>query len=53
MVTIAADSFGTEPSIGILRAATRTRYTLEREDERAGRVRVHVPRIGYVLKATI
>lgn len=49
-VTIAADSFGTEPSIGILRAATRTRYTLEREDERAGRVRVHFPRIGYVLK---
>lgn len=51
-VSIAAESFGTEPSVGILRAATRTRYTLEREDERAGRVRVHFPRMGYVLKAT-
>lgn len=49
-VMISADSFGTEPSIGVLRAATRTRYTLEREDERAGQVRVHFPRIGYVLK---
>ena len=49
-VTVAAESFGTEPSEGILVAATRTRYTIAREDERAGRVHVHFPRIGYVLK---
>lgn len=49
-VTIAAEAFGTEPTEGILRAATRTRYTLEREDERAGVLHVHFPRIGFVLK---
>ncbi|MFP5324276.1 MAG: glutathione S-transferase family protein [Gammaproteobacteria bacterium] len=49
-VTVAAESFGTEPSEGILVAATRTRYTIAREDERAGKVHVHFPRIGYVLK---
>jgi hypothetical protein len=32
-------------------AATRTRFTLRRMDERAGEVHVHFPRIGYVLKA--
>jgi glutathione S-transferase len=32
-------------------AATRTRYTLERHDARAGTVRVHFPRVGYVLRA--
>jgi glutathione S-transferase len=50
-VTIAAEAFGQEPTEGILRAATRTRYTLERHDERAGTVHVHFPRIGFVLKA--
>jgi glutathione S-transferase len=49
-VSIAADAFGTEPTEGILRAATRTRYTLERQDDRAGRLHVHFPRIGFVLK---
>ena len=49
-VTIAAESFGTETTEGTLRAATRTHYTLERHDDRAGRVHVHFPRIGYVLK---
>jgi glutathione S-transferase len=49
-VSMAADAFGTEPTEGILRAATRTRYTLEREDDRAGRLHVHFPRIGFVLK---
>ena len=49
-VTVAAESFGPEPTEGILRAATRTRYTLEREDARAGRLHVHFPRIGYVLR---
>jgi glutathione S-transferase len=50
-VTIAAETFGQEPTEGILRAATRTRYTIERSDERAGTLYVHFPRIGFVLKA--
>ncbi|MDM7950622.1 glutathione S-transferase family protein [Hydrogenophaga sp.] len=49
-VTIAAEAFGTEPTEGILRAATRTRYTLERSDDRAGLLHVHFPRVGFVLK---
>ena len=50
-VTVAAESFGTEVTEGILLAATRTRYTLQHTNERAGTVRVHFPRVGYVLKA--
>ncbi|WP_372658056.1 glutathione S-transferase family protein [Hydrogenophaga sp.] len=49
-VTVSAETFGQEPTAGILRAATRTRYTLERQDERVGRVHVHFPRIGFVLR---
>ena len=49
-VTVAAESFGQEPTQGTLLAATRTRYTLRREDPRAGTVHVHFPRIGYVLR---
>ena len=49
-VTIAAETFGPEATPGVLVAATRTRFTLERVDERAGTVHVHFPRIGYVLK---
>jgi glutathione S-transferase len=49
-VTVAAESFGPETTGGTLIAATRTHYTLERTDDRAGRVHVHFPRIGYVLK---
>jgi glutathione S-transferase len=51
-VTIAAESFGMETTEGDLVAATRTRYTLRRQDPRAGTVHVHFPRIGYVLKKT-
>jgi hypothetical protein len=49
-VTIAAEAFGTETSEGVLLAATRTRYTIQRHDERAGTVHVHFPRVGYVLR---
>ena len=49
-VSIAAETFGPEATVGELVAATRTRYTLKRVDERAGTVHVHFPRIGYVLK---
>ena len=50
-VIISAESFGLEPTQGELLAATRMHYTLRRTDERAGRVHVHFPRIGYSLKA--
>jgi glutathione S-transferase len=49
-VTIAAESFGTEPTAGELVAATRTRYTLKRESESAASVHVHFPRLGFVLR---
>ena len=48
---IVAEAFGLEPTEGILVAASRTRYTLQREDARAGQVNVHFPRVGYLLKA--
>jgi glutathione S-transferase len=51
VVTISAETFGQEPTEGVLLAATRTRYTLRREDPRAGVVHVHFPRIGYSLRA--
>jgi glutathione S-transferase len=50
-VIISAESFGLEPTQGELLAATRMHYTLRRTDERAGRVHVHFPRIGYSLRA--
>lgn len=49
-VSISAESFGAEPTVGELVAATRTRYTLRRLDPRAGVVQVHFPRVGYALK---
>jgi glutathione S-transferase len=50
-VSIKAESFGLEETQGELVAATRTRYSLRRQDARAGTVNVHFPRIGFVLKA--
>jgi glutathione S-transferase len=49
-VSIRAESFGLEESMGELVAATRTRYSLRRVDARAGEVLVHFPRIGFILK---
>jgi glutathione S-transferase len=49
-VIVTADNFGPEPTQGVLVAATKTRLTLRREDERAGTVHVHFPRNGFVLK---
>ncbi len=49
-VTVTADHFGLEPSLGILIAATATRLTLKRVDPRAGTVHVHFPRNGFILK---
>lgn len=50
-VTITPESFGSESTQGELIAATRTHYSLRREDPRAGTVHVHFPRLGYVLRA--
>jgi hypothetical protein len=50
-VTITPESFGNEPTEGELIAATRTHYSLRREDPRLGLVHVHFPRLGYVLRA--
>lgn len=50
-VIIAAEAFGLEPTEGILVAASRTRYTLRKEDPRTGEVHVHFPRVGFSLKA--
>jgi glutathione S-transferase len=49
-VSVVAESFGPEVTIGKLIAATKTRYTLERHDALCGTVRVHFPRLGFVLK---
>ncbi|MCX7270023.1 MAG: glutathione S-transferase family protein [Burkholderiales bacterium] len=49
-VTVAADSFGIEPTAGKLVAATRTRLTLERSDPLTGTVHVHFPRMGFIMK---
>jgi glutathione S-transferase len=49
-VSVNAESFGQEASVGELVAATATSVTLRRIDERAGTVHVHFPRIGFALK---
>ena len=49
-VIVHAESFGTEPTQGELVAATRTRYSLRRNDPRTGTVHVHFPRNGFILK---
>lgn len=52
-VTITAESFGREPTAGVLVAATSTHYSLRRTDARAGTVHVHFPRTGYLLKRLV
>jgi glutathione S-transferase len=48
-VVVTADNFGLEPTHGVLVAASKTRLTLRREDERTGTVHVHFPRNGFIL----
>jgi glutathione S-transferase len=50
-VEVAPNDYGVEPSIGKLLYATADELAIVRNDERAGRVVVHFPRIGFVLKA--
>ncbi len=49
-VVITAESFGLEASEGELLGAYSTHFTLGRADPVAGKVRVHFPRVGFVLK---
>jgi glutathione S-transferase len=49
-VVAAATDTGTEPIEGTLYGATKTRFSIAREDPRAGRVVVHFPRLGFELR---
>lgn len=49
-VAITAESFGVEASEGELLGAYSTHFTLGRVDPVAGKVRVHFPRVGFVLR---
>jgi glutathione S-transferase len=51
-VEVAADDYALEPSAGRLVSVTLHELAIERQDERAGRVIVHFPRVGYRVKAT-
>jgi glutathione S-transferase len=49
-VTVAATDYGSDPCEGTLVGLSLDEAVIEREDERAGRVRVHFPRLGYQIK---
>jgi len=49
-VQVAATDYATDPVAGLLVGLSDEQITLRREDERAGIVHVHFPRIGYALK---
>ncbi len=49
-VVAAATDTGTDPIAGTLYGATKTRFSIAREDERAGSVVVHFPRLGFELR---
>ena len=49
-VEVAAVDYGLEPSFGRLVGLAADELVIEREDARAGRVRVHFPRLGFRAK---
>jgi glutathione S-transferase len=49
-VVAAATDTGTDPIEGTLYGATKSRFAIAREDQRAGRVVVHFPRLGFELR---
>jgi len=49
-VTVSATDYGTDPNEGVLVGLTADEVVIERVDERAGRVHVHFPRLGYQVK---
>lgn len=46
-VTVAATDYGSDPVTGRLVGLTNDSVTVSRQDERAGRVHVHFPRLGF------
>ncbi|UVE16835.1 glutathione S-transferase family protein [Pseudomonas sp. LS44] len=50
-VAIAATDYGVDPVVGELLFAGREELILRREDERAGLVHVHFPRLGFSIQA--
>ncbi len=49
-VTVAAIDYGTDPVAGTLAGLSRDEVAIARDDERAGRVVVHFPRIGFQIR---
>lgn len=49
-VRIRAQSFGTEPTEGVLVAASASHYSLRHNNPQVGTVHVHFPRVGYLLR---
>lgn len=49
-VSVRAESFGPEQTVGELIGLRSNRITLRRHDQRAGWLHVHFPRLGYALK---
>jgi glutathione S-transferase len=49
-VIVAATDTGVEPIKGALYSATRDRLAITRDDQRAGQVVVHFPRLGFELR---
>ncbi|MBM7060007.1 glutathione S-transferase family protein [Pseudomonas sp. UL073] len=50
-VQIAATDYGVDPVVGELLFAGRDELILRREDERAGTVHVHFPRVGFSIQS--
>lgn len=50
-VALAATDYGRDPIVGTLVGSTPFSLTVAREEADLGRVNVHVPRLGYALKA--
>jgi glutathione S-transferase len=50
LVSVGAIDWGTETVTGALYGATRDRITIVRDDERAGQVAVHFPRLGFEMR---
>lgn len=49
-VTVNATDYAADPVAGTLVGLTRESVTIERIDDRAGRVHVHFPRLGYQIR---
>jgi glutathione S-transferase len=49
-VTVSADDYGRDPVAGALVAANSERVVIAREQEGLGRLHVHFPRFGYIVR---